>query len=717
MTIKSRLILILLAGFGLYLVLDFAVQRSFILQGLLDLERQEFEKDLRRCTEAIRREIYHLAIFTSDWSSWDDTYAFVQDGNPDYPSANFLLPTFQTNRLNLILVVARDGQVRYARAYDEANKTLIEPAGFPASPWPPAHPLLMHNNANGQRDGILQSAYGPMLLVARPILPTLGVQAGKPMGTILMGRLLDADLVADLREQTHVHFETLPAGQIVDPRERAYLQLTRDGSFLEANTPDKDTLNVYTTLNDLAGEPALLLRSRFSRELLRRGQEAMSLDALSAAIGAAVVFLLVILTVQRTVVRPLQGLVTHVQKIGQQGTLSVLPYPERNDEVGILAREFNRMVVRLHEEDARKAEAEAKLRKSEAHFGALLESAPDPILVVNASGKIEKANRAVENTLGLLPVQLEGLDAAGLFEGEGAQGVTAMLPRNTHDPDAAAGPAAFEVAFRHPAGHLVPIYLTAGVTRLEANPVLLLLLKDLTEYKQTQQSLANHRHLASIGEMSAFLAHDIRNPMAGIRGVAELLRMEFAPESREAELMGEIVRNVERVEGTVRHLLQFAKVYRPECEDFDLRLLFEDLAREAAHAPGCTHITLTYDGPEEIWIHGDPHLLREVLSNLWSNACHAMPQPGEARWIVRQHGNDWHIALEDEGSGVPEAILPHLFEPFFTTRATGTGLGLAICRRILEAQGATIAVANRTPRGAVMTIVFPARGKPACPES
>ena len=232
-----------------------------------------------------------------------------------------------------------------------------------------------------------------------------------------------------------------------------------------------------------------------------------------------------------------------------------------------------------------------------------------------------------------------------------------------------------------------------------------------TEYLARQQ---RSERLATIGQVAAGVAHEIRNPLASIKGAAQFVQkdLEGAAGKEEAkEYLQLLVGEVDRLNGVVESFLTYARPVEPRRQDVLLDAFLKDLLRlHAAALPASIKIETTFD-PDLPPVSADPALLTHAVTNAIRNAAEAMPEGGTLS--IRTGGvasalRNWAaIEVEDTGPGIPRQDLDRLFQPFFTTKAKGTGLGLAISMRILEAHGGDIVVDNVKPRGCRFTFFLP----------
>jgi len=232
----------------------------------------------------------------------------------------------------------------------------------------------------------------------------------------------------------------------------------------------------------------------------------------------------------------------------------------------------------------------------------------------------------------------------------------------------------------------------------------------------TDEQLLQSQKLASIGELSGGIAHEINNPLAVIRQEAEwllhLLKKETPPDLEEVKnCLTEIVHQVDRGREITHNLLDFARRRQPVVQAVDLNRLIDDMAmlveKEAQHR----HITIRKQyQPALPVIYSDPPLLRQVILNLLNNAIQAVDRNGGVT-IITQAAENKQVMLQinDTGCGIPKEHLAQIFDPFFTTKpqGKGTGLGLSICHGIIERLGGKIFVASEVGKGSSFTIKLP----------
>ncbi len=226
-------------------------------------------------------------------------------------------------------------------------------------------------------------------------------------------------------------------------------------------------------------------------------------------------------------------------------------------------------------------------------------------------------------------------------------------------------------------------------------------------------------HVLDFEALAAGLAHEIKNPLAGLQGSAELLAREATGASREYAVV--IAREAKRVDGLVRELLDLARPAALQLASVNIHGVLQDVLLLARGLPGAERISFTqrFD-PSLPPVHGDREKLTQVLLNLVRNAVDAVAlvsspevsfETGVATLRLRAASGRTQplarVAVIDNGSGIPEAMLHRLFTPFATSKAHGTGLGLAVSRRIVEAHGGRIEVKSRASGGAEASLFLP----------
>jgi signal transduction histidine kinase len=230
--------------------------------------------------------------------------------------------------------------------------------------------------------------------------------------------------------------------------------------------------------------------------------------------------------------------------------------------------------------------------------------------------------------------------------------------------------------------------------------------EEIERLHRTQMSRAEH--FATLGEVATGLAHEIRNPLAGIAGVIEIISRDLPSSSPAREVVKDVRREIARINHIVTDLLQTARPHPPKIRKSDLNTTVEHavmLGRQQALSKGI-EIALRKD-PSLPEVEHDSDQIHQVLLNLLLNAQQAIDAKGKIEVTVEGKGSSAAIEVKDNGRGISPEALPNIFRPFYTTKGDGTGLGLSLARRIVEDHQGRIDVTSTAGKGTTFTVVLP----------
>ena len=258
-----------------------------------------------------------------------------------------------------------------------------------------------------------------------------------------------------------------------------------------------------------------------------------------------------------------------------------------------------------------------------------------------------------------------------------------------------------QVIRRSRTGVTVVSALTAALWGLTA---LVLFMRRREEFHHRE--MQRREELARLGEMGAVMAHEIRNPLAGIKGFAQLVKSADSLEQavRYAE---KIVTQSLRMEALVNDLLAFARDDRGERQTTDLSIVIEDCVALIRPEAACQQVTLEVEATSQAKADVNVDRIVQMLLNLMKNAIQAMPDGGVLKIELRQQSGSACIVVSDTGAGIPPAHLPHIFDPFWTSKTTGTGLGLALSRKVAEEHGGSLTVDSSVDSGTKFIVSLP----------
>jgi PAS domain S-box-containing protein len=235
-------------------------------------------------------------------------------------------------------------------------------------------------------------------------------------------------------------------------------------------------------------------------------------------------------------------------------------------------------------------------------------------------------------------------------------------------------------------------------------------LKDVTAYKSLEKQLVDAEHLATLGELSAGLAHEIKNPLAGIKGAIDVIQDSLPLSDTHREILGDVIHEVNRIDKIVRDLLNYAKPKPPSLSTIDLPELVHHVValvrKSSKQGPLPIQVMQLTPVPE---FTGDETQLEQVLLNLLLNAQNAISEPGQIEVLLCYDSDAATVRMEvsDTGSGIPEELRKRIFQPFFTTRTDGAGLGLATCLKNVQYHGGSIEVRSEVGHGTTFVVSIP----------
>ncbi len=279
-------VFIFLIAIIIYSVFIYLIKNKIILPSFADLERREAQINAERITDAIAREIFHLSQKAADWATWDDTYRFVQDSNQAYIDSNMDWSTMESaSGFNLLYIFNSPGQIVWGESYDTERGGKINIKDFNKE-----YASLICRKLSG-KSGIFMTDSGPMFITAPSILQTSG--EGPSMGTFVLGRFFDKDTIEILNDQTHLDFSITELQDNTRPVETQNIvsNIIQKNIFID-NT-NKDNLLIYSIFKDIFGKPALLIKVKTPREIMKYGKTAAEFASFSTLFAFTIVIFLI----------------------------------------------------------------------------------------------------------------------------------------------------------------------------------------------------------------------------------------------------------------------------------------------------------------------------------------------------------------------------------------------------------------------------------------
>lgn len=360
--------------------------------------------------------------------------------------------------------------------------------------------------------------------------------------------------------------------------------------------------------------------------------------------------------------------------------------------------------------------ADAEATSGSQGLERVLDSLADAVLLTDADDRVTFVNPAAEQIAGLPRMHALGRSCAEVFE------LTPAIAKMVRDTRTTGQEQSRGEETLRCGGREAPVRVSCSPIWGSGDRVegVALVVHDLSYQRTLEREARRNETLAHLGGLVAGLAHEVKNPLGGIKGAAQLLTRRFGDTREIAEYTGIMIREVDRLVRLVDELLTFGAPAPLEASALNIHRVLEEAI--ALMLPDLRAkrilLRLEYD-PSLPEVRGDEGRLTHVFLNLVKNAMEATPAAGQLVIRTRME-TDFHILraardsakflrveIADSGPGFPPEVVDRVFEPFFTTKVRGTGLGLAICERTVAEHGGSIRAGNRPQGGAVVTVVLP----------
>jgi PAS domain S-box-containing protein len=365
-------------------------------------------------------------------------------------------------------------------------------------------------------------------------------------------------------------------------------------------------------------------------------------------------------------------------------------------------RKFTGMLHDLTERYRLKGE----LGSSEARWKAVIDSAVDGIVVVDAHGRVEAFNPAAERLFGYSMAEVLGRNVDMLAPSPDLGSYFARYLATGRAEILATG---CEVQGRRKDGTIFPLHLSVGQITVQGEQKFTGILHDLSLRVQMETQLREQASLARLGEMAAVIAHEVKNPLAGIRGAIQAFGSQMADGGTKIHVRNEVLARIDSLDHMVDDLLLFARPPTPRRTPTDLVPIVTAIAQLLSEDPVLKEIDIEVEGAAPT-VSADPDMLRIVFQNLLINSGHAMKGRGRIRVSVDTIDATCQVTVIDSGPGIPIEIREKIFTPFFTTKSRGTGLGLPTAKRFIEAHDGQIEIVCPPTGGTAVIVRLPLTG-------
>jgi len=346
------------------------------------------------------------------------------------------------------------------------------------------------------------------------------------------------------------------------------------------------------------------------------------------------------------------------------------------------------------------------LRISDARWRAVVDAAVDGIIVIDGRGRIEAFNHSAEQMFGYTEAEVLGQNVRLLMPEPDRSRHDGYLQHHLETGERKIIGIGRSVTAVRSDGQQFPVHLSVGAMDIDGEKHFTGILHDLSRRTELEERLREATALARLGEMAAVIAHEVKNPLAAVRGAVQVIGSRLPPATGDAAIIKEIIARIDGLNDLIQDLLVFARPPAPKPSRVDLRGLLNSVVGLLKRDPAFAELVVEIAG-EVPPVSGDAALLTIAFQNLLINSAQAMQGRGVVHVTLTAAVGWHHVEIADTGPGIPPEIRASLFRPFKTTKARGTGLGMATAKRLAELHNGRIDVTCPEGGGTIVTIHLP----------
>lgn len=420
-------------------------------------------------------------------------------------------------------------------------------------------------------------------------------------------------------------------------------------------------------------------------------------------VSLVALLLLIEWTFRRLVVKPVQNLAASMARV-QAGNLDARAEIARDDEIGYLAQRFNRMADDLRAQLAETERHARDVQETRDYLASILDHSADMIATTALDGTVVEFNTAAEHILGYPRAAVVGNRADAIY--------CDLRLRDRLYATVHAGQTvqSAETQLQRRDGSRVDVELTMSPLRDTRGALIgaVCIGRDVTHAKALRRELIQSEKLASVGQVAAWITHQIRNYLGRMLMSAGTLRPDNNADDAQTKAHADLTRSIADLDCLVTDLLEYSRSFTLHPSTMKLNAALNDLLRQIEAELTSDSIGIERDFvPDLPPLSVDVFKLEQALGNVLRNAMQAMPQGGLLRVSTRMENGNVVARIQDSGPGIQGDDPDAVFRPFYTTKPGGTGLGLALAQRIVEAHGGRITAANAAEGGAVFEVALP----------
>ncbi|MBI3985933.1 MAG: PAS domain S-box protein [Lentisphaerae bacterium] len=692
----------------------YGIAQKLIIRDFLILEKQRADQRMESIRQLLQSELNQLREVNSDWSVWDDSYAFIQDGNPEFIEANLQVTAFRVIRVNLPIFMQGLDVIRYATLFDFSEETEL-PA--PGELLETVRAFVRSQTADALKEGttgLLPHGEKIYLVSAHAILPSSG--EGDSRGAIVFCRLLSE---AEIQRMAGIVLQPFSIVRLENPSVpediRRPLMQSRDRHPALIRREGPAQLTAYALLRDLTGRSLFVIQAPMPRPIYAQGVTLVRYFMVALYVVGTGLILVMLFLLGRMALNPLSRLSSEVKRIAQQDNLSVRLSATGAHELDTLVHMLNKLFEHLQQ-------TQDSLRQSERKYRGLIETLQEGIWVVDRDACTTYVNPRMAAMLGYTAEAMLGKHLFDFMDERGK----ALCARNLERREQGSNePHEFEF-IRKRGDRIYTMIETVSITdEKDRYAGAISGVMDITDRKRTEQALMNSQKLEAIGVLAGGIAHDVSNIVMGIMCYGELALHQLQKAGLATDNVEEVLRTGRRAKALVDKILASRQTNKPPAESARIHVaVMEALNMLHASMPENIKVQCNLD-PSCKPVRADPLQIVQLVMNLCTNARRAMRETGgilDVKLVPAAAdaalckavaglapGPHVKLSVRDTGCGMSAETQAHIFEPFFTTRegADGIGLGLSVVKNIVAQLGGAIALTSAPGKGTLFEIYLP----------
>jgi PAS domain S-box-containing protein len=718
--LRFKVTSIVAGSFVVLFLTQFAAVRTILLQNFVRLEEDRALINATRLQNALNSEMTRLNDGALNYSTWDETYRFVEGQNPNYVESQLYDSVFASSKINSIAIANRSGQLLVQKGLDFYTlKTSSPPLEF--LKFISNSTKGLDGSSHGKISGVMSSSVGPMLVTIQPTLKSEGT--GKGNGVLSMGRFIDTQMLTQLSSTTQLPVKLYRYQDRNLPQEiQRVIDTKLKSSAIAAQVSGEHTIASYVRINDVFNKPALVLSVEEDRNIYAQGLHSLNYYFWSTLLIGLASCAVVLVLLERFILSRLGHLSQGVRVIGHQGILSSRVYLRGQDELTHLAQTINYTLDQLQL-------VQQALQNSEERYALAVIGANDGIwdwdLLTNQVYFSPRWNMI----LGYADLEFE-------------QSLSAWFSHQ-HPQDL---PNFKEAIEAHLEGHSPYLEHEHRMIRKDGTECWVMCrgsvvrdsqgtpyrmagsLTDISDRKAAAQVLARQteelaRSNQELEQFAYIASHDLQEPLRKIEAFGDRLKRKYDKTLDEQghDYLARMQNAAGRMRTLIQDLLAFSRVTTQSrgFSSFPLATLLQDVLGDLEVRIQETNAQVTVGSLPTV--EADALQMRQLFQNLIGNAL-KFQQPGVLPTVSIQcsaeHSDDsdparalYCITVSDNGIGFDEKYLDRIFKVFQRLHGRneyeGTGIGLAVCAKIVERHGGHLTAQSAPGQGATFMIRLP----------